>query len=458
MACVAPAGGTSTCDGTKCDFTCGSMKKCGSKCIATTACCTDPDCPAQAGKTGHCDTSTNKCDYSCADGYKLCGGTNCIPTDHCCTNNDCTSPLACNSAGTCACPAPNACGGCGTLAGSPSAACNSCGTYVCSTDKASVSCVGVAGKAVSCSNNAPQTCTTTGTLSTGAACSGGTPTCSGGTCTCGTGKTQMCGGAMCCAPAPANSNSSISCASGTSCLLQCNSTFHSCTGTSQPCYSDTDVAHCGPNCVNCAQPNATASCGGTQCTNTCNGYTFSQCASSGGKPVCGSWNFDSGSADNEGWSLGPPRAGKIQGATSLGIVQGPAGSKAAKVHYKDTANSEEMFLRFTTCGGGVNLTGKRLRFSIYLAGPATLFTADGYDVSVYSTSGANCGGLSSDVPTPLPVQQWTQVTTGTFDNPLFADCTLINPNAASVNAISIHLKFDQLWEGDIYFDDIQVLP
>lgn len=198
-------------------------------------------------------------------------------------------------------------------------------------------------------------------------------------------------------------------------------------------------------------------CNGTTCANTCNGYTFTQCGTSGGKPTCGSWNFDSGSSDNEGWTLGPPRSGRIQGATSLAIVQGPTGSKAAKVHYKDTANSEEMFLRYNTCGGGVNLTGKRLRFSIYLSGPGTLFVADGYDVSVFEASGANCGGLSSNAPSPLPVNQWVQVTTSNFESLQFADCTGINPDSGSVNAISIHLKFDQQWEGDIYFDDVQIL-
>lgn len=102
MACPAPAGGTAVCTGGMCDFTCGSMKKCGQKCIATASgsCCTDQDCPAQAGKTAQCDTSTNTCSYACADNMKPCG-TTCIPggTGSCCANADCSAQCtSCDSA------------------------------------------------------------------------------------------------------------------------------------------------------------------------------------------------------------------------------------------------------------------------------------------------------------------------------------------------------------------------
>ena len=86
--CLPPSGGTPTCDGAQCGFDCGGLKKCNSKCVA--GCCMDGDCPAQNGKVGQCDTSTNTCSYlNCAVGFKPCG-TLCIGTDKCCAANDCT--------------------------------------------------------------------------------------------------------------------------------------------------------------------------------------------------------------------------------------------------------------------------------------------------------------------------------------------------------------------------------
>jgi hypothetical protein len=105
----------------------------------------------------------------------------------------------------------------------------------------------------------------------------------------------------------------------------------------------------------------------------------------------------------------------------------------------------------------VDLSGRRLRFSVYLSGPNTLYFSDGYDVSVFEASGANCGVVGVDAPVPIPVQQWTQVTSNTFDTIGVALCTGISPNPQIVNSFSIRIKLDQLWTGDIYFDDIQIL-
>jgi len=105
----------------------------------------------------------------------------------------------------------------------------------------------------------------------------------------------------------------------------------------------------------------------------------------------------------------------------------------------------------------VDLRGRKLRFSVYLSGSNTLYFSDGYDISVFEASGANCGGVGVDAPVPIPVQLWTQVTSSTFDTIGFAQCTGINPNPQIVNSFSIHIKLDQPWTGDIYFDDIQIL-
>lgn len=99
-ACSIPIGGMSTCDGSTCDFTCGSMKKCGSKCVA--GCCVDADCPMQAGKTGKCDSATNSCSYVCAPGFKPCGTGMCIPAANCCSESDCAGACrTCSTAGSC---------------------------------------------------------------------------------------------------------------------------------------------------------------------------------------------------------------------------------------------------------------------------------------------------------------------------------------------------------------------
>lgn len=99
-ACPIPAGGTSTCNGSTCDFTCGSMRKCGSKCVS--GCCVDGDCPLQAGKTGKCDSATNTCSYDCAVGFKPCGVGTCIPAGNCCSESDCAGTCrTCSTAGSC---------------------------------------------------------------------------------------------------------------------------------------------------------------------------------------------------------------------------------------------------------------------------------------------------------------------------------------------------------------------
>lgn len=138
MPCPSPAGGMATCDGTRCDFTCQTGKKCSSgcgaccadadcparsnqvascdtatreckyacpasspklcsgTCIASNACCADADCPAQAGQVGRCDSSTRTCTYNCSSTTKPCGNA-CIPSAGCCTDGDCGGSFACQS-------------------------------------------------------------------------------------------------------------------------------------------------------------------------------------------------------------------------------------------------------------------------------------------------------------------------------------------------------------------------
>jgi hypothetical protein len=106
-ACPVPAGGSATCDGTTCGFTCGGStpKQCltAGICIAANGCCSNTDCPTNAGgQTGSCDTGTHMCNYTCTGSTpKACtsGSTTvCIASGGCCSNSDCTGTcMMCNT-------------------------------------------------------------------------------------------------------------------------------------------------------------------------------------------------------------------------------------------------------------------------------------------------------------------------------------------------------------------------
>jgi hypothetical protein len=84
--CFKPTGGTATCDGRNCGFTCQTGKICGNQCVF--GCCNDADC-MKPGETGKCDRATGNCNSMCADS-KPCNGK-CIPNDGCCTDVDCAA-------------------------------------------------------------------------------------------------------------------------------------------------------------------------------------------------------------------------------------------------------------------------------------------------------------------------------------------------------------------------------
>jgi hypothetical protein len=84
--CPTPAGAMATCDGMKCDFSCGGQKRCGDKCGE---CCKSEDCQGKPGQIGSCDLSTVRCKYSCPAGTKDCSGQ-CVAEAACCKDSDCT--------------------------------------------------------------------------------------------------------------------------------------------------------------------------------------------------------------------------------------------------------------------------------------------------------------------------------------------------------------------------------
>lgn len=91
-------GGADAAQVVSCDKT---MKACLADgiCVPAKGCCDSTDCPAQAGKTGSCDTGTHSCSYACGTGLKSCNGT-CIAADGCCVDSECSNDYAC-AAGTC---------------------------------------------------------------------------------------------------------------------------------------------------------------------------------------------------------------------------------------------------------------------------------------------------------------------------------------------------------------------
>ena len=107
--CTAPPGGTPQCNGTSCDYTCGALKKCPAAvlCAPADGCCSNADCPTNAGgQTGTCDSTTHVCDYSCTGNTQACtigGSTVCIPKGGCCADADCISGecMQCNASHAC---------------------------------------------------------------------------------------------------------------------------------------------------------------------------------------------------------------------------------------------------------------------------------------------------------------------------------------------------------------------
>jgi hypothetical protein len=128
--------------------------------------------------------------------------------------------------------------------------------------------------------------------------------CIGGECDLSCPNARLRCGAACC-PSPA-ANASAMCKEDT-CGAECNTNYHDCGTAPLACYADDDALHCGPTCLDCTQPNATATCSDTNsdgvndgCVNTCVGFTL-PCSGGAGKPACGSWDFES--ATTEGWTI-----------------------------------------------------------------------------------------------------------------------------------------------------------
>jgi hypothetical protein len=323
-ACQPPAGATATCNGTTCDFTCGTMRKCATKCTA--GCCADTDCTMMAGMAGKCDTSTNVCSYACAVGFKPCGAGNCIPTASCCSPSDCPGTCrTCSATGTCV--AVTSADDLDSCAGTcdPTGACKSKRGQTCMTGTGCVSGTACAPDGYCCNTactNSCESCDIPGVLGTctpvaagfprrgHTACTGTGPcagTCNGQASTCAfPGATTTCRDGSCTAVTatlPAGCNGAGSCSAvstaactpficgATACLTNCTSNSQCATGaacvngactrceTGQTVCANacanlqTDSAHCGsctaPPCAGTCQAGVCCPAGRTNCGGTC---------------------------------------------------------------------------------------------------------------------------------------------------------------------------------------------
>ncbi len=207
-ACTAPSGGTPTCTGGLCDFTCAPKKRCGDVCAD---CCKDSDCPIDAG---------DKCqDPSCTDagtatakcGFTLKG----------CVQQECHNTPTCNpSTGECQ-SSPLTGGTCGATG------CCTTGTGTC--DNGTCACASMKD------------------------CTIGVPACQSGLCaTDGNCTTENIANGTACTPAD-------------KCLLDTTCSAGDCIGTPKTCTPSGQcrIASCNSSSGDCEETNASP---GTACT------------------------------------------------------------------------------------------------------------------------------------------------------------------------------------------------
>jgi len=127
---------------------------------------------------------------------------------------------------------------------------------------------------------------------------------------------------------------------------------------------------CGVTCCGAAPPNTTPGCSGQACTSLCT--TPLSCSNSSGQH-CGSWNFESGDPQFEGWRVDGSHPDSI--ASSLYYSQGRLAAPIS------TSEAATLYLVTTLCSAGVttNVKGKTLHLELSLSPPIT----DGNPLDVF---------------------------------------------------------------------------
>jgi hypothetical protein len=226
----------------------------------------------------------------------------------------------------------------------------------------------------------------------------------------------------------------------------CSANFHACPGTSAPCYSNTDAAHCGPSCLDCTlnQFNASTACGGTQCANTCAGLNLG-CSLTNGLVACGTWGFESNTT--EGWFNDSPTAanGGASDGTFTTSSAHPFGSNySLAIGFNgDGTNKLSVRARVHLCPNmqALNLSGRTLTAEIYLSRTTgtglSVGREDAY-FSFYNGSTMTFAGDDYDI----------------LDNGQFITATASLQNG--ITDIELVFGIFQPWSGTIYVDNIQI--
>jgi hypothetical protein len=474
--CVPPAGGEATCNQGKCDFSCGSMKKCASKC--TSGCCVDTDCLTQAGMAGQCDTSTNTCNYACAAGFKPCGAGNCIPAASCCVQSDCPGTCkTCSANGVCATvtnaedpdSCPGVCDGVG--------ACKSKQGQTCQTGAGCVSGSTCAPDGYCCNtacSNSCQACDLAGFLgictpvASGSphgnrvACAGAGATCGGScgnkadgscaypviacsvpqSCVGGTKSTAaVCDGTGLCS-APVRTACPGGCnAAGTDCL-SCGAGLAACNGvccqSGQGCCGGACVDTtsnprlCGNSCTVCPTPaRAVATCAAGQCGGSC----------IAGAPTCSdgscsrlSWTFDSMDLDGivaSGSGSPPVAIRNFNGNPALGVDIVMTGTMFQSVN----------FVIPICLSGTVDLHAKTLTMHVFFDGTPA-YPADSEQFYVGVVQGNQSLAFQS-----VPSGVWI-TTTAPFS---------LSTSSATTSTVFVDAgSFGGAFAGTVWFDDITI--
>jgi hypothetical protein len=441
------------------------------------------ECPAGYAGSGaggcvdidECATNNGGCDVNAActdlDGSRTCAckagysgnGTTCADVNECATSNGgCHANADCTNAPgsrTCSCKAGYSGDGT-TCADIDECATNNGGCHAsadCANSPGSRSCTckdGYTGNgtACTCAVTTPQCVNSTtqrscsGNTLTQTTCTGPSPLCVNGQ-GCQSCNTVRCG-TTCCAPPPANATAI--CNPSTTCSVKCNTNYHACSGTQSPCYMNNDPLHCGDACVNCTQPNANAICTDGVCKNTCKGSKLT-CSGVDGKPVCGSWSFESSVDPTEGFRIdeatttaygGPLRAVNRRAAPG-------AGSYSLAIDYDGLAAEGVVDVKFQLCPSGtaLNLSNYLLSMRLYAETDFSVsdgFTANGNYVTAYNGSEYVYGGCDSFTPDSDVNFDW--------------ECSDSSFPTTPINTIVLRFRVFEPWKGTFYIDNVRLDP
>jgi hypothetical protein len=243
----------------------------------------------------------------------------------------------------------------------------------------------------------------------------------------------------------------MTCSAQSTC--RCGAAYHACGATTSPCYSDTDVTHCGNGCTDCRQANANPACGqGDLCANTCKSSIYAlSCPAVAGKPSCSQWTWESGGP--EGWELAPldSASNAATGPLTTSTAEHTDGSSTSlAINYDNgTASTRKWVeIRVKLCAGGnvLNLDGKHIYWSYHTSANAGgSRPSGGYNYFIVYPS--------ADFSGPGGTFDFNSDSDGTWHQ--FSD-DLSPPGFDQVAAIGFHLEQTEPFKGTIYIDDLAI--